>query len=146
MCNSLYLPETGQDIDSIGGLRRLIAPIEVVWGDGYAAGDVASEESCLCPIDMAATARAAGFEEIEHDSDPMMSMWGKLSPLDHLILGVLSDHHERSAVDIAYLLRDSAEAIGFEAVRRRLRFLKVMGRLRETVEDGEACWAAIERG
>ena len=75
MCIEIYLPDQKRRIARIGDLRHLIYPAKVEIRDGYGA---LSGDSCLCPVDIAATAAAAGYvNESDPDGNTMSLRWRK---------------------------------------------------------------------
>lgn len=76
MCVEIYLPESKRRIETIDALRGFVHPVKVTILDGYGA---VSGDCCLCPVDVEATAKAAGYVvEDDPDGDCMSPRWRKV--------------------------------------------------------------------
>lgn len=61
MCTTVFVRGTKDYIDSFGQLKAMVGAENVVWHDscGYPNDP---DDSCLCPIDLLATFKRAGYE------------------------------------------------------------------------------------
>lgn len=68
MCQSIVF--NGERLDGIDDAIRVLGAENIVIEPGRTLADMLPNE-CLCWVDMAATAKACGCDEAEHDCDPM---------------------------------------------------------------------------
>lgn len=75
MCAELFVD--GREVFGMKGLRALVGRRNIVIQDGYAAG-TQNSHGCLCPVDLEATARKAGYMVVKDErDDPWAISWHK---------------------------------------------------------------------
>ena len=78
MCDTILNTETNEEADSVSTLRKMLGPdAKIIWYDdtfagvrGKRAADLLDRlnDSCLCSVDIEATAKAAGWDCVRSDS------------------------------------------------------------------------------
>lgn len=74
MCDVVVIEPTGEIAETVGELAALIGGRErLVFPVGAPA---LGDSDCLCPVDLAATAAAAGFRHtVDFDQNPFGPVW-----------------------------------------------------------------------
>ncbi|WP_062018303.1 hypothetical protein [Aureimonas sp. AU4] len=66
MCQTAYRTDTGDEIASLGDIRKLVGSVNIAWNgkgdDGRERGAALSDLTCLCWVDLRSTLIAAGYE------------------------------------------------------------------------------------
>lgn len=68
MCQSAYRIDTGEDIDCMGDIRRLVGAAHIMWNEGFlskedrAGAESLPDSNCLCWVNLPSTLVHAGFK------------------------------------------------------------------------------------